>query len=483
MSQTIEKLVPESVWSHFAHLNAVPRPSKKEARVIQFIETFARSQGLAVSTDTTGNVLVKKPASPGREDRPTVILQSHLDMVHQKNSETAFDFDSQGIRMILDGDWVRADGTTLGADNGLGVAAMMAILASKELPHPPLEALFTVDEETGMTGAKGLQGGVLSGKVLLNLDTEDDEELTIGCAGGVDVLASGTYSSVAAPAHHQFLELQLDGLTGGHSGTDIHRGRANANKLMNRFLYAAALRFAVRLVSIDGGGLRNAIPRESRAVVAVPEKFVADFQAYVAEESARYQQEYQVTDPGCKLHWRPVAAQEKVVDRDDQGKVLCAVYAVPNGIYRMSPDVPDLVQTSNNLARVLLKEGKVSVQCLTRGSVDSEKMDLATAIRCSLEVLGAEVTFVGAYPGWTPRPGSGIVTLMTDLYRELFASEPKVTACHAGLECGILGSHYPEVEMVSFGPNIQGAHSPEERAQISSVQKFWKFLCATLARL
>lgn len=385
--------------------------------------------------------------------------------------------------MRLEGDWVRAEGTTLGADNGIGVAAIMAILAADDLVHPPLEALFTVDEETGMTGAKGLPGGLLQGKVLLNLDTEDDRELTIGCAGGVDVLATSRYPTVPPPTDHQFFELRLEGLSGGHSGMDISRGRANANKLMNRFLYAASLKFAMRLAWIDGGGLRNAIPRESRALVGVPAKKADEFRTYVGEESARYVQEYQVTDPECRLLCQDAPAPSTVVERDYQGKLLCAIYAVHNGIYRMSPDVPGLVQTSNNLARVLVRDGELSLQCLTRGSVDSEKMDLATAIRCSLDILGAEVSFVGAYPGWTPRPESGIVRLMSGLYTELFTEKPVVTACHAGLECGILGTNYPEVEMISFGPNIHGAHSPDEKVQVSSVQKFWKFLTQTLARL
>ena len=483
MSSAIATLVPESLWSYFADLNAVPRPSKQETRVIQFIQDFGHSLGLPVSTDATGNVIIKKPASPGREGRPAVILQSHLDMVHQKNAGTQFDFEAEGIRMAREGDWVRAEGTTLGADNGIGVAAIMAILASQDMIHPALEALFTVDEETGMTGAKGLQGGLLSGKILLNLDTEDDQELTIGCAGGVDVVATSHYPTAPVADDLDYFEIVLDGLSGGHSGMDIHRGRANANKLMNRFLYAASLRFALRLACIDGGGLRNAIPRESKAVVGVPKKLQQEFQVYVAEESARYREEYLVTDPSCQLRCLPAGVPDSLVDRDYQTRLLCSLYAVNHGIYRMSPDVPGLVQTSNNLARVLLKSGELSVQCLTRGSVDSEKMDLATAIRCSLEPLGAEVTFVGGYPGWTPRPESGIVQLMSGLYSELFGHEPKVTACHAGLECGILGTNYPEVEMISFGPNIHGAHSPEERVQISSVQKFWKFLRETLARL
>ena len=413
---SIATLAPEPLWQNFSDLNAVPRPSKKEERVIRFIEEFAQKLGLEYSTDAVGNVLVKKPASPGREKQPAVALQSHLDMVHQKNSGTQFDFESEGIRMRLDGDWVSADGTTLGADNGIGVAAIMAILASKDLVHPPIEALFTIDEETGMTGAQGLAGGLMQAKVMLNLDTEDDSELCIGCAGGLDVQAACSYEETEISDEHDFVEVRLQGLTGGHSGMDIHKGRANANKLMNRFLYAATLKFGLRIASIDGGGLRNAIPRESAAVVAIPRKRLEEFQAYVGEESASYSKEYQSTDPDCRLSSSVVAGSPKVMDREFQTRLLCTVYAVNNGIYRMSPDVPGLVQTSNNLARLLVKDGKFKLACLTRGSVDSEKMDLATALRCPLELMGAEVTFSGGYPGWTPRPEAGIVKLMSEIY-------------------------------------------------------------------
>lgn len=480
---SIATLAPEPLWQNFSDLNAVPRPSKKEERVIRFIEQFAHGLGLEHSTDATGNVLVKKPASPGREQQPAVALQSHLDMVCQKNTGTDFDFDSQGIRMRLEGDWVSAEGTTLGADNGIGVAAIMAILAAKDLVHPPIEALFTIDEETGMTGARGLEGGLMQAKVMLNLDTEDDGELCIGCAGGLDVQAGCSYEEAQVSDEHDFVQVSLRGLTGGHSGMDIHKGRANANKLMNRFLYAATLKFGLRIASIDGGGLRNAIPRESTAVVAVPRKRLKEFQAYVAEESAHYAKEYQVTDPDCQLSASACAGHPKVMDRDFQTRLLCTVYTVNNGIYRMSPDVAGLVQTSNNLARLSVRDGRFSLACLTRGSVDSEKMDLATALRCPLEMMGAEVTFSGGYPGWTPRPEAAIVQLMSGVYQELFGAAPRVTACHAGLECGILGSNYPDMEMISFGPNIHGAHSPDEKVQVSSVQKFWKLLTTTLARL
>ncbi len=476
MSNLLE-LQPPDLWQHFAALNAVPRPSKHEGRVVEHMQDFARRLGLPCEIDEAGNVLIRKSASPGRENRPVVALQCHLDMVHQKNEGTSFDFSSQGIRMRLEGDWVRAEGTTLGADNGIGVAAAMAVLAADNLAHPPLEALFTVDEETGMTGARALRAGWLKAHTLLNLDTEDDTDLTIGCAGGLDVLGSGSYPVEPVPAGHIVLGLKLDGLKGGHSGMDIHLGRGNANKLMNRFLLGSR----VRVGWLDAGGLRNAIPREASAVVAVPETDRPSFEESVRKYEATLRQEFAVTDP--ELRFRLVeGATNGVLELAFQNRLLRALQALPNGIYRMSPDMP-MVQTSNNLARVLVKDGQYSIQCLTRGSVQSEKLDMAASVQAALELLGSEVELVGDYPGWTPRPESTIVKLMSQVYRELFGQEPCVNACHAGLECGILGGNYPDMEMISFGPNIRGAHSPDECVQVSSVQKFWKFLTATLERL
>jgi dipeptidase D len=484
MSTDIRNLEPQTIWSHFADLNAVPRPSKHEERVIEFMRKFGESLRLPTYVDETGNVIIRKKASPGMEKRIPVVLQGHLDMVHQKNAGTEFDFRSEGIRMQLEGDWVSAEGTTLGADNGIGVAAIMAILASQDIPHPPLEALFTVDEETGMTGAKGLKGGLLHGRIMLNLDTEEDHELTIGCAGGVDVTARGDYRQEPAPAGHQAFRLMVSGLTGGHSGMDIHLGRGNANKIMNRLLHAAFAKISqLRLAQLEGGGLRNAIPRESVAVLTVPEKKAKLLMQLVDELSGILAREYKTTDPGLKIQLSTEEMPAEVVDIDFQNKLLRAVYACPNGIYRMSPDIHDLVQTSSNLARVQVKAGKFECQCLTRSSVDSEKMDMAEAIRSAFELTGAKVAFSNEYPGWTPNPHATIVELMSNLYREMFRQEPKVDAVHAGLECGIVGTNYPGMEMISFGPNIRGAHSPDEKVQVSSVQKFWTYLLATLNRI
>ncbi|MEZ4917925.1 MAG: aminoacyl-histidine dipeptidase [Saprospiraceae bacterium] len=480
---SVRSLEPQALWNFFADLNAVPRASKKEERVIEFMKNFGESLGLPTTVDAVGNVIIKKPASPGMENRETIVMQSHLDMVHQKNGDTQFDFDTEGIRMQIDSDWVRAEGTTLGADNGIGVASIMTILASKDIQHPAIEALFTIDEETGMTGALALQGGLLEGKYLLNLDTEDDTELTIGCAGGVDVTGSGSYSMESFPGGYKAYKIGVKGLSGGHSGMDIHLGRGNANKLMNRLLLGAVSAADIRVSSIDGGGLRNAIPRESFAVVAVPEGKVSAFETYIREQGAIYGLEYQTTDPDLDVVMEPVSAPDQVVDADFQSTLLRVIYVAHNGIYRMSPDIPGLVQTSNNVARVLVEDGTFTIMCLTRSAVDSEKWDLAQALQSAFELLGATVEFSGEYPGWTPLPGSSIVSLMRDLYVEKYNSEPHVNACHAGLECGILGTNYPGMEMISFGPNIRGAHSPDEKVQISSVQKYWDYLLETLKRI
>jgi dipeptidase D len=479
----IRNLEPKAMWNHFADLNEVPRPSKKEERVIEFMKSFGEGLGLPTIVDEVGNVIIKKPGSPGMEDRPTVVMQSHLDMVCQKNSDTDFDFDTEGIKMIIEGDWVKGKGTTLGADNGIGVASIMTFLSTNELPHPPIEALFTIDEETGMTGAMGLKGGLLDGGVLLNLDTEDDDELTIGCAGGVDVNISGSYRVEAAGEDCTAYKLGVKGLNGGHSGMDIYKGLGNANKLMNRLLFGAADEYSLRIAEIDGGGLRNAIPRESFSIIVVPNDKCDAFEQHIKEQEAVLKLEHNTTDSDLVVTLSKTEMPPKVMPEADQKKLIRSIYACPNGIYRMSPDIPDLVQTSNNLARVLVKDGEIKIQCLTRGSVDSEKMDLAQAIQSTFELLGANVVFDGGYPGWAPKPDAGIVKIMSNLYEKMFGEKAKVAACHAGLECGILGTNYPEIEMISFGPNIRGAHSPDEKVQISSVQKYWGFLLETMKQI
>ena len=479
----IRELEPRAMWNNFADLNAVPRPSKKEERVIKFIQDFGKKLDLETYTDEVGNVIIKKPATPGMENRETVAIQSHLDMVHQKNNDTDFDFDKQGIEMYVEGDWVKAKGTTLGADNGIGVASIMTLLAAKDIAHPPLEALFTIDEETGMTGALHLKGGLLDAGIMLNLDTEDDDELTIGCAGGIDITGQGSYDEIDAPADCSAFLLEVKGLSGGHSGMDIYKGFGNSNKLINRILYRANEEMSLHIADIDGGGLRNAIPRESKATVLVPQDAVADFKQFIQKETDILRAEYATTDPQAEVLLTETESPQKVMSPNFQTRLLRAVYAVPSGIYRMSPEIKHLVQTSNNLARVLVQNGSYEILCLTRSSVDTEKFDLAHSIQAVLQLLGARVSFGGAYPGWTPKPDAPIVKIMSDLYRKRFNEEPNVNACHAGLECGILGTNYPNTEMISFGPNIRGAHSPDERVQISSVQKYWGFLLETLENI
>lgn len=479
----IRQLEPSSVWSHFCDLNAVPRASKKEERVIDFMKSFGESLKLSTSVDHVGNVIIRKPATPGKEDRKTVVLQSHLDMVHQKNNDTQFDFATQGIQMLVDGDWVKAKGTTLGADNGLGVAAIMAVLASTEIPHPPLEALFTIDEETGMTGAKELKANVLTGDVMLNLDTEDDDELTIGCAGGVDVVASGDYSTDPIPDDYHGVKITVSGLTGGHSGMDIHLGRGNANKIMNRILLLAAKHCDARLVSIHGGGLRNAIPRESTATLIVPSSIDLSNQTWFTETLSAIKTEYEITDRSLEIACTTIEVISEPVSKSFQQNLTTALCGIADGIHRMSPSFAGLVQTSNNLARVQVSGGNFSVDCLTRSSINSERNAFSDSIAIVLATTGASVQKTGDYPGWQPKPNAEIVQLMKTLYEEIFDSSPKVSAGHGGLECGLLGQNYPDMQMISFGPTIRGAHSPDEKASISSTQKFWKYLVATLDRI
>ena len=484
MSQEIRNLEPKVLWNQFANLNAVPRPSKKEERVIAFMKDFGNQLGLETFEDDICNVIIRKPATPGMENRKPVVLQGHLDMVHQKNADTVFDFDTQGIDMYVDGDWVRARGTTLGADNGLGVAAIMAILESKDIPHPAIEALFTIDEETGMTGALNLKGGILQGQILLNLDTEEDDEIDIGCAGGIDVTATAEYDEEPTPEGSVGYAITVKGLNGGHSGMDIHKGLGNANKIMNRLLFDGFDNFGLQIASIQGGSLRNAIPRESVAKVIIAEvydeAFVFDMQQIVNEIKL----ELKSTEPNLDIVFEKLdTAPAKVMPSIAQFYFVRAMYTAHNGVYRMSADFDNLVETSNNIAKVVLGNGQLSVQCLTRSSVESAKMDLANALRSAFELMGCEVEFSGSYPGWTPNAKSEILDVLTSIYEKQNNEKAKVVACHAGLECGILGANYPEMDMISFGPTIHGAHSPDERASIASAQKFWKFLVEILASI
>jgi len=484
MSDAIRNLSPKPLWNKFADLNAVPRPSKKEERVIKFMKDFGKKLGLETIEDEVGNVIITKPATKGMEDRKPIVMQSHLDMVHQKNNDTVFDFDTQGIEMFVEGDWVKAKGTTLGADNGLGVATIMAVLESDTIAHPPLEALFTIDEETGMTGAMGLKGGILKGDILLNLDTEEDDEIGVGCAGGVDVTATREYKEEETPEFKIGYTITVKGLQGGHSGMQIHEGLGNANKIMNRLLFDGFENFGLRISEIDGGSLRNAIPRESNATVAIDAIHEEAFEFELKQFTDIIKTEFKTMEPDLEIVISKTDTPEKIMDLGVQEGITRALYAACNGVFRMSPDIKGLVETSNNIARVIVKDGAIKIGCLTRSSVESSKLDLANTLRSAFELTGCEVEFSGDYPGWAPNMDSAILKVMVPIYERLNNGEkPHVAACHAGLECGILGTNYPDMDMISFGPNIKGAHSPDERAQVTSAQKYWKFVLEILENI
>ncbi|WP_299214464.1 aminoacyl-histidine dipeptidase [uncultured Aquimarina sp.] len=476
MNSEIRNLEPKELWNKFADLNAVPRPSKKEERVIAFMKDFGNSLGLPVEVDEVGNVLIKKPATLGMENRKTVVMQSHLDMVHQKNADTVFDFDTQGIEMYVDGDWVRARGTTLGADNGLGVATIMAILESNDIAHPAIEALFTIDEETGMTGAMGLKPNWLQGDILLNLDTEEDDEIGVGCAGGVDVTAERTYREEGIEEGKTAYTISVTGLNGGHSGMDIHKGLGNANKIMNRLLFDGFENFGLRIHEIKGGSLRNAIPRESFATIVVDTIHSEAFKFETGELVSIIKKELSLVDPNLSIELNSVDLPNKVMELGVQEGVLKSLYAAHNGVYAMSLSIPDLVETSNNIAKVTIGSGNIKIECLTRSSAESTKLDLVNKLRATFELIGCEVTTDGDYPGWAPNMNSAILKVLDELYQKVNGKKAHVAACHAGLECGILGQNYPDMDMISFGPTILGAHSPDERASISSAQKYWGFV-------
>ncbi len=464
------QLEPKEIWKNFEALNSVPRPSKKEEKVIQFIKEFGGKLGLPTTVDQVGNVIITKPATPGMENRTPIVMQSHLDMVCQKNNDVDFDFETQGIQMYVDGDWVRAKGTTLGADNGLGVATIMSILESNDIAHPELEALFTIDEETGMTGALALKPGQLKGEILLNLDTEEDDEIDIGCAGGVDVTASAKFDLEEAKG--EIFKIEIKGLQGGHSGMDIHKGIGNSNKLLGRFLFLG-LDNQIQLISIDGGSLRNAIPREAKAIFSVETS--SEFLKNIEQLKSDILEEFASLEKDLVINIEKTDSSENAISIENSNKIIFSINAAHNGVFRMSPDVEGLVEASNNVARVELKNGAIRILNLTRSSVESSKWEVANQLKSAFESNGLSTEFGGSYPGWKPKPDAEIIKVMTKLYENNFGEKPLVVACHAGLECGIIGANYPRMEMVSFGPTIKGAHSPDERASISSVQKFWKY--------
>ena len=480
---TIKDLKPALVFSIFDEINQVPRPSKKEEKIRQYLLDFAAKHNIEVKTDAIGNVAMFKPATPGKENAPIVVLQSHMDMVCESNDKN-FDFDNSPIRTIVDGDWLRADGTTLGADNGIGMAASLAVMVDKDLVHGPVEALFTVDEETGLTGANNLGDGMIAGEMLLNLDSEDDAQIFVGCAGGVDTTCIFTYKRSFAPTDFHYFKFDVSGGLGGHSGGDIHLGRANANKLVARFLYNLGLEHEVSLCEIDGGNLRNAIPRAAHAIFGVDvknkEQVVAAFNKYVAD----IENEYKGLETTLKLDLQTVERPEYAVDSDTTARLIESLYCAPHGVISMSRDIEGLVETSTNLASVKMKgENQILVTTSQRSSVESRKWDIARQVEALFRLAGAEVSHGDGYPGWAPNMNSPIMHIASDAYEELYGIKPAVMAIHAGLECGLFLQKYPYLDMVSFGPTLQGVHSPSERMYIPAVERFWGQLTRILEKV
>ncbi|MDX9772347.1 MAG: aminoacyl-histidine dipeptidase [Bacteroidales bacterium] len=476
----IKNLEPKLLWNYFHEITQIPRPSKKEHRMTEYLEKFGLDHGFETIVDKTGNVIIRKPATKGMENRKGIILQGHVDMVPQKNSDKKFDFEKDPIETRVDQGWVKANGTTLGADNGMGVAAAMAVLTDPKIVHGPIEALFTVDEETGMTGAKNLEKGVLKGEILINMDSEDEGELYVGCAGGVDVSALRTYKQEKTPAGMTAYSLTLKGLKGGHSGLDIHLGKANATKLMFRFFQQAEHDFGMRITDYSGGNLRNAIPREAFATVVAPTIRKDEFEKFIKGYEKMYRSEFNDVDPDIRLTAKVCETPEMVMNEGDQYRIIRGVFVCPNGVQRMSPSMPGVVETSNNLSVVNIGNGKFEAYSLTRSSVETAKVATAWKIAAGFQLAGAEVTLSGDYPGWNPDMKSAILVTMKDTYQKLYGKIPEIKAIHAGLECGIIMGPYPKLDSISFGPTIRYPHSPDEKVEIASVEKFWNFLVATL---
>ncbi|MBP9553592.1 MAG: aminoacyl-histidine dipeptidase [Bacteroides sp.] len=480
----LSELKPESVFYYFSEICKVPRPSKKEEKIISYLENFAAEQKLEIKKDEVGNILIKKPATPGKENLKTVVLQSHVDMVCEKNNDVEHDFLADPIETIIDGEWLKAKGTTLGADNGIGVATELAILAANDIEHGPIECLFTIDEETGLTGAFALKEGFMSGDILLNLDSEDEGELFIGCAGGIDSVGEFHYREVPVPTGYFFFRVDVKGLKGGHSGGDIHLGRGNANKILNRFLSQTAKKYDMYICEVNGGNLRNAIPREAYAICAVPhdakEPVRVDLNIFIAD----IENEFAVSEPDLKLTLQSETPRKTAIDQDTSSRLLKTLYAVPHGVYAMSQDIPGLVETSTNLASIkMIDSKKIKIETSQRSSILSARNDMANTVRAAFELGGARVSFGEGYPGWKPNPHSEILEIAVASYKRLFGVDAKVKAIHAGLECGLFLDKYPGLDMISFGPTLTGVHSPDERMHIPSVEKFWNHLLDVLANV
>ncbi len=480
----LKGLQPSQVWAYFEEILAIPRISRKEENILRYLEEFAAQHQLECKRDNVGNLLVCKPATKGMENRKGVVLQSHVDMVGEKNAHVTHDFDRDPIRPYIEDGWVRAKGTTLGADDGIGIAVSLAILESDTIPHGPLECLFTVDEESGMTGALGLQPGFMNGTILLNLDSEDEGEFFIGCAGGMDTMATYRFKRKRLNRNHMAAQVRVGGLRGGHSGDEIHLGFGNSIKILNRFLWNTDRRFRIHLASLQGGKARNAIPREAEALITFPASSLELIRVYFESFVQRLTEEIRDVEPDFRMSFEETEIPESVMRRKPQRDLFNAIYACPHGVVAMSREIPGLVETSTNLASIRqVNEDQLEILTSQRSSMESSKQDIADRMASLFCLLGASVRHSGGYPGWKPRRTSEILQVAERSYRDLFGNAPEVKAIHAGLECGLFLQKYPELDMISFGPTIKGAHTPEERIRIDTVQKFWKHLLAVLERI
>jgi dipeptidase D len=483
MGNILGSLKPEAVWNHFEEICKHPRPSRKEDKIAGYVVSVGKRNNLETLRDEFGNVLIRKPATPGNENLTPVVLQGHLDMVAEKNNDVKHDFDKDPISPYIDGDWVKAKGTTLGSDNGIGVAAALAVLESKDLEHGPLEAVFTLDEETGLFGAQALQPGFLKSSILINLDSEEDGTLYIGCAGGQNTVVKFKYNQKDVPDNSTAIELKVTGLKGGHSGLDINTGRGNAIKLIVRLLHELNEKFGIRLVNINGGSKHNAIPRECSAVIRVEKKIKNEVLNYVESYNKIVQAELASVEPDFNVTSSEIKSRSKVIDKSTAACLVNSLYSVPNGVIKMSADIEGLVETSTNLAVVVTKAKTIEVTLSQRSSVESEINDISNAISALFHLTKAEVNHTDSYPGWKPNIKSPILGVLKGVYKDLYGAEPEVKAIHAGLECGIINERYPDMDMISFGPTILGAHSPAEKVQISTVSKFWDLLVNVLKNI
>ena len=483
MNQEIYTLKPERLWHYFGEILKIPRPSKKEEKIAAYLLEFGKAQNLETLRDDIGNIIIRKPATAGQENVKSVVLQSHIDMVCEKNSDKVHDFDNDPIEAYIEDGWVTARGTTLGADDGIGIAAQLAILEAKDIIHGPIECLFTIDEETGLTGAFGLDPEILNSRILLNLDSEDDGQIFIGCAGGKDTVAEMSYTREDVPSGFTAYRIMVSGLRGGHSGDDIQKGYGNANKILNRLLWNASHKHGMLLSEFNAGNLRNAIAREGFAVVMIPDGKATEFEAYTTEYNTTIKSEFKVTEPGLKVAIEKTDTPAFIIDESTQINLLNGIYACPHGVIAWSQDIENFVETSTNLAAVKFKGDVIEITTSQRSSVESAKDDVCSMVASTLQLAGFTTRHTDGYPGWSPNPVSEIVDITAKVYKDLFNQEPEVLAIHAGLECGLIGDKYPDMDMVSYGPSIRGAHSPDEKINIETVEKFWDMTIEILKRI